>query len=80
LALGCCEAKANWGGETREVEQTMAVGLKTKTGQKGKREKERGKRVLLIFEKQQTNEFKYKFEFKHTNQCTSMYVTLNPYD
>jgi hypothetical protein len=78
LALGCCEAKANWGGETREVEQTMAVGLKTKTGQKGKREKERGKRVLLIFEKQQTNEFKYKFEFKHTKPMHQHVCNIKP--
>jgi hypothetical protein len=30
--LGRCEAKVNWGGETREAERTMAVGLKNQNG------------------------------------------------
>jgi hypothetical protein len=43
------------------------LGPKTKTGQnrgRGKRKKEKG---FQIFKSKQPNEFKHKFEFKHSN-------------
>jgi hypothetical protein len=32
-----------------------------------------------IFKLTQANEFKQRFEFKHSKQCTSMYATGNTY-
>jgi hypothetical protein len=39
----------NWGGETREAERTMAVGLKTKMGHKGKKGERERKRSFANF-------------------------------
>jgi hypothetical protein len=58
------------GSRRREIGGAAAdyhdLGQKRKHTGKFRREREKGKGVLLIFEKQQTNEFKCKFEFKHT--------------
>jgi hypothetical protein len=56
------------------------MGCGGKLGQKEKRRVEEIKEKLFIFKKNiQTNEFKQKFEFKHSKQCTSMYATGNSY-
>jgi hypothetical protein len=60
--------------------ETSGDGLKAKTGRKGERVKRKRERVLSFLKCNQTNEFRHKFEFKHSKQCTSMYATLNSYD
>jgi hypothetical protein len=40
---------------------------------------EGGREPFQIFKTTQTNEFKQRFEFKHSKQCTSMYATVNSY-
>jgi hypothetical protein len=45
-----------------------------------RREREwREEENLFIFKTTQTNEFKQRFEFKHSKQCTSMYAIVNSY-
>jgi hypothetical protein len=50
----------------RELEWTSDAGLKTKTGQKRKEKREIREKLLNFLKANQTNVFKYKFEFKHT--------------
>jgi hypothetical protein len=45
-------------------------------GKGGRREK--GKK-FLNFKSTQAIEFKQRFEFKHSKQCTRMYATVNSY-
>jgi hypothetical protein len=40
---------------------------------------EGGREPFQNFKTTQTNEFKPRFEFKHSKQCTSMYATVNSY-
>jgi hypothetical protein len=40
---------------------------------------EGGREPFQIFKTTQTTEFKQRFEFKHSKQCTIMYATVNFY-
>jgi hypothetical protein len=56
------------------------LGWKWSRAGKEKREGWREKGNFFKFSKTtQTNEFKQRFEFKHSKQCTSMYATGNSY-
>jgi hypothetical protein len=56
------------------------LGWKWSRAGREKREGWREKGNLFKFSKTtQTNEFKQRFEFKHSKQCTSMYATGNSY-
>jgi hypothetical protein len=67
------------GPETRAGPRRSS-GLPAELGWKGKREgREKEKRVFNFSKSTQANEFKPRFEFKHSKQCTSMYATLNSY-
>jgi hypothetical protein len=48
-------------------------------GWKGRRRVEGKRKSFQIFKLTQANEFKQRFEFKHSGQCTSMYATGNFY-
>jgi hypothetical protein len=45
-------------------------------GKGGRREKEK---CFQISKSTQANEFNQRFEFKHSNQCISMYAIVNSY-
>jgi hypothetical protein len=77
--------RAGWraaGGKKEGHRRTSKVWVKNENkSERDRREREKGKGVLLIFEKQQTNEFKYKFEFKHFKTmhqpvCNSKMINL----
>jgi hypothetical protein len=54
--------------------------LGSRVGPKGRKGEWREEGNLFKFSKTtQTNEFKQRFEFKHSKQCTSMYATGNSY-
>jgi hypothetical protein len=80
------EAKAGlraWGrpaGLKQRLGRRVGDGLKLALGRKGKEEGGGKKRkAFQISKTTQANEFKQKFEFKHSKQCTSMYATGNSY-
>jgi hypothetical protein len=57
------------------------AGLQNKTGQKAEGRKGKGKKGLTILKNLQTNEFKFKLEFKQAKAiCISMNATINPHD
>lgn len=55
------------------------AGLKEKWAERKRRKKEK-ERSFLLFEKNQSNKLKHKFELKQQKQCTSMNVTMNSHD
>jgi hypothetical protein len=70
--LGCKSATMPAG---RERSRAKGTGL----GQKKRKRVEGGREPFQLFKTTQTNEFKQRFEFKHSKQCTSMYATVNSY-
>jgi hypothetical protein len=64
--LGWAEVSGSKSGVEGAVADLMVLGS-NKMGQKGVDEREKKEKVFFSdFEKQQTNEFKHKFEFKHS--------------
>jgi hypothetical protein len=52
--------------ELREQRQTTVGWAQVGTGQKGRGGNKKKEKVLSILKNNQTNEFKHKFEFKHS--------------
>jgi hypothetical protein len=68
-----------WLGQKRELGRGALAGCRRSWAGK---EKERGgkrKKGFQFSKSTQANEFKPRFEFKHSKQCTSMYATVNSY-
>jgi hypothetical protein len=55
-----------------------AGGLRCWAGEEKGEKREQGK-GFQISKSTQANEFKPRFEFNHSKQCTSMYATVNSY-
>jgi hypothetical protein len=75
-------AKRRWAAELAGLSRLGCAAVRRgglQTGLERKRRKEgKGKR-FLNFKSTQAIEFKQRFEFKHSKQCTSMYATVNSY-
>jgi hypothetical protein len=56
-----------------------SAGLAQELGQKKGGGWSEKRKPFQFLKPTQTNEFKQKFEFKHSKQCTSMYATGNSY-
>jgi hypothetical protein len=72
--LGC--ARSWWAAA---LTACSAGGGLVDLGWKGRWRENKRKRFFQIFKLTQANEFKQRFEFKHSKQCTSMYATGNSY-
>jgi hypothetical protein len=75
------QTSLEWAAKLRRSWRAASgAGLENKDGLKRENGEWREKEKVLNFKKNtQANEFKQRFEFKHSNQCTNMYATVNPY-
>jgi hypothetical protein len=75
------QTSLDWAAKTQRRRRIASGAELEEQGWAKKKRKrvEGGREPFQIFKTTQTNEFKQRFEFKHSKQCTSMYATVNSY-